>query len=164
MKFKKALPLCILITLLVIALDHLTKYLIRVNMSLGQAIPSPDSFFSIRYTLNDGVAFSMLEGHRIPLILMQSVLVVCIIVLMCYLLRKINSRCLLVAFSFMLGGGIGNLIDRIVFGQVTDFLSAGKFPVFNLADTFLTIGCALMLLWVILSEKRHKADETDEPA
>jgi signal peptidase II len=170
MKISKALPISLIIVAFVVAADHFTKYLIRSHMSLGQAIPSQDSFFSIRYTLNDGVAFSMFVGHRAPLILIQSLLVVLIVGLMVYLLRKIPSVCLLIAFSFMLGGGIGNLIDRIVFGRVTDFLSAGSFPVFNLADTFLTSGCVIMLLWVILSGKKHEKveedveDDTDESA
>jgi signal peptidase II len=120
-------------------------------MTLGHAIPAKDSFFSIRYALNDGVAFSMFQGHRIPLILIQSTLVIAILVVMVVVLRRAFSALLLMSFSLMLGGGLGNLIDRLVFGKVTDFISIGSFPIFNIADMSLIAGCGLMLLYMLRS-------------
>jgi signal peptidase II len=145
--------LLVAIALLVVAADHLTKYIVRSNMELGDALPSADAFFRIYYTLNDGIAFSLLVGHRAELIIVQSVMVLCIIALIFYLMRRAASMPLLVALALMLGGGLGNLIDRIVFGKVTDFLSVGSFPVFNLADSCLSCGCVLMLLYVLFAER-----------
>jgi signal peptidase II len=154
MNEKKAIPFGICVVGLAILLDQLTKHLIRSNMTLGQTIPKGDSFFCIRYALNDGVAFSMFQGHRVPLIIIQSVLVIAILAVMLVVLRKMFSALLLLSFSLMLGGGLGNLIDRIAFGQVTDFISVGSFPIFNVADMSLTVGCGLMLLYVLLFGKQ----------
>lgn len=137
----------------VVALDQLSKFLVRSNMTLGEALPSQDAFFSLRYALNDGIAFSLFQGYRVGLITIQSILVVGIIIVMIYVLRRFPSRLAVVIFSLMLGGGIGNLIDRIASGKVTDFFSVGTFPIFNVADTCLTIGCGLMLVCLIFFEK-----------
>jgi signal peptidase II len=166
MKPRNTILLSVFIIAAVFAADQFTKHLVRTNMRLGQAIPAPDAFATIRYTLNDGVAFSMLEGHRSALIVLQLCLVLAIIIVMLFLCRKSATPLMVIAFSLMLGGGIGNLVDRILFGQVTDFISVGSFAIFNVADACLTTGCGLMLLFVILydrSERRKlKAEEAAE--
>jgi signal peptidase II len=122
-------------------------------MSVGDAIPAQDAFLAIRYTLNDGVAFSMFQGYRAPLIIIQSILVVAILIVVFILFRRVarvrKPYMVFMSFSLMLGGGIGNLIDRIATGRVIDFLSIGSFPIFNVADTCLTTGCGLLLLYVL---------------
>jgi signal peptidase II len=65
----------------------------------------------------------------------------------------------------MLGGGIGNLIDRILSGKVTDFIAVGRFPIFNFADSALTTGCFLLIFWMLLSEflaHRRREAESQE--
>ncbi|MDR1028580.1 MAG: signal peptidase II [Clostridiales Family XIII bacterium] len=162
MSEKRAIPIGVGVLVLILALDYITKRFVRTHMTLGEAIPSEDSFFSIRYALNDGVAFNMFEGHRTPLILMQSVLVVVVFVIMIVVLRHMFSFPILCAFALMLGGGIGNLSDRIRFGQVTDFFSVGSFPIFNIADSALTVGCALLLLCVLRSERKSARSKERE--
>jgi signal peptidase II len=156
MKTSKTITLSVLIIAAVFAADQFSKHLIRAKMTLGQAIPSQDSFVSIRYTQNDGVAFSMLEGHRSALIVLQLCLVIAILIVMFFLCRKNAKPLLVTAFSLMLGGGIGNLVDRIIFGKVTDFFSVGSFPVFNIADTCLTTGCILMLIFMLLYDRAER--------
>jgi signal peptidase II len=152
MKRGKALPIALII-LVVVVTDQIVKYIIRQNMVLGQSIPDDASFLSITYALNDGVAFSMLRGMRWQLVIIQSVLVIVILVVMKIVLRHMNSTGMLIAFSLMLGGGLGNLSDRLATGEVTDFISVGDFPIFNIADMCLTIGCAIMILCIFLSER-----------
>ncbi|MDR0357767.1 MAG: signal peptidase II [Clostridiales Family XIII bacterium] len=155
MSGKKAILIGICIVAFVVASDGVTKALIRANMSLGEAIPSGDAFFSICYALNDGVAFSLFRGHRVPLILIQSALAVVIFAIMLFVLRRSFSFPLLCSFSLMLGGGLGNLSDRIIFGKVTDFISVGSFPIFNVADSALTLGCVLLLIRVLFFEAKN---------
>jgi signal peptidase II len=145
------------IVVFIVVLDCLTKHFIRTHMHLGEAIPSEDAFFSIRYALNDGVAFSMFQGHTSVLIAIQSILVLVVLAVMILFLRRMFSAGTLCAFALMLGGGIGNLSDRILFGKVTDFISVGSFPIFNVADSALTVGCGLLLLCVLISERKKGA-------
>jgi signal peptidase II len=144
------------IMLFVVFADQASKSVIRANLLLGEAIPSEDSFFRITYTLNDGIAFSMFEGYRMPLIAMQSLLIAVILVLMYVFCRRHYGLLLAFSFPLMLGGGIGNLIDRIRIGAVTDFVAVGSFPIFNLADSALTLGCALTLIYVIHYDKKNR--------
>jgi signal peptidase II len=132
-------------------------------MSVGDAIPAQNAFLAIRYTLNDGVAFSLFQGHRIPLIIIQSVLVVAILIVILALYRSVRlgkPRMAFASFSLMLGGGVGNLIDRVATGQVTDFISIGSFPIFNVADICLTTGCGLLLIYSIFYTGGDKTDKT----
>jgi signal peptidase II len=101
---------------------------------------------------------------------MQSVLVAAIVAIMLIAYRRLrNARRPLVvmtAFSLMLGGGLGNLCDRISTGLVTDFVSIGRFAVFNTADACLTTGCGLLILYVLRfagAGNREKARDRREP-
>jgi signal peptidase II len=144
---------CAIIVAAVFAADQFTKYLVKIFIPLGAAVPEGSSFVKLLHTLNDGVAFSMFQGYRLPLIIMQSVLVAVIVAIMLIAYRRLgNARRPLVAmtaFSLMLGGGLGNLCDRISTGLVTDFVSIGRFAVFNTADACLTTGCGLLILYVL---------------
>ena len=161
MSIRKQIFLIIGIIAALVALDQFSKAIIRDQLSVGEAIPNHDAFFRIVHTMNDGVAFSMLRGSGNGLIIMQSFLVLVIIALLVYFCHKNISKLATISLSLMLGGGIGNLIDRLRFGWVTDFISAGNFPVFNIADSGLTIGCALMLIYVIRQERKSSKKEKD---
>ena len=155
-----------LIILLVVSCDQFLKYLVRTNIAFGQTIPEEGGFIRLLYTLNDGVAFSMLQGTGAVLVVIQSVMVLLISIALVYLNLKKVPGAPLYCLSLMLGGGVGNLIDRLSAGKVTDFLAVGDFPVFNLADSALTVGCLIMILWLILSEissaRRAAAASADE--
>jgi signal peptidase II len=144
---------CLIVAAAVFAADQFTKYLVTKYIPVGGTVPDEASYVKLFHTLNDGVAFSMLQGYRVPLIVMQSILVAVIVAVMIFCYRRLgNARRPLVvmtAFSLMLGGGLGNLYDRISTGMVTDFVSIGKFAVFNTADACLTTGCGLLILYVL---------------
>jgi signal peptidase II len=144
---------CLIVAAAVFAADQFTKYLVTKYIPVGGTVPDEASFVKLFHTLNDGVAFSMLQGYRVPLIIMQSILVAVIVVVMVFCYRRLGKSrrplVVMTAFSLMLGGGLGNLYDRISTGLVTDFVAIGKFAVFNTADACLTTGCGLLILYVL---------------
>ena len=148
------------LSLLVIVLDQLTKLWILANFQYGDSVPVT-AFFNLVYARNSGAAFSFLAGAGgwqrfffIGIALGASVLIV-------YLLRKhAAERGFCLALSLILGGALGNLIDRVRFGYVVDFLDfyyAGyHFPAFNVADSAITLGAA-WLIWDSLKNGKAKA-------
>ena len=151
----------IIITGFSVLFDQVAKKIIRTSMTPGESIPTTDEFFNILYLQNDGIAFSLFQGNRWLLVGIQVTLIIAIIVVMLYVIRKIHSKVIIVSFSMMLGGGIGNLIDRVFLGKVVDFISIGNFAVFNIADMSLTIGCGIMLIYLFTSDK-HKENLEQE--
>jgi signal peptidase II len=152
------------IILPVVCADQFVKHLIRTHMLPGEAIPGQDHFIRLFYTLNDGVSFSFLSGAGRSIIAIQSILVVILLGALLVMAWKSAPLPPSICLSFMLGGGIGNLVDRIRTGEVTDFIAVGSFPVFNLADSALTVGCLILILWLIRSEFRAKKLREDENA
>ena len=146
----------ILISLLALGTDILTKQLVLNTMIEHQSITIIKNFFSITFAQNTGVAFSFLEG-KVPLIIIMTSFV--IIFILKYLkttnLNKIETIC----YGLVLGGAIGNLLDRLIYGYVIDFLDFNlfgyPFPIFNLADTFIVIGIIILLILSII-ESRNK--------
>ena len=136
----------------VVVLDQLTKSLVRREVPLHDAIPVVPGFFSITHASNPGGAFSLFAGAhewiRLPFFFTASAIAVCALV---YFVREIpeRQRWLLFAVAGVLGGALGNLIDRVAFGQVTDFLlvywRSFYWPAFNVADSFISIGVCILI-------------------
>lgn len=143
--------LAIICGILVVVLDQLTKYLVTVYMEKGEFIEVIPSLINFRYIHNEGAAFGSFEGKTWFLIV-----VTCIIMVICVvmLVRKtFDSKLMFWALCLVLGGGVGNLIDRIFRGgNVVDFLEFGfiEFPVFNVADIAVCIGAGLIVLYFLL--------------
>jgi signal peptidase II len=151
------------VALLSVVIDRITKAIVMEHMMPGQSIPADHPFISLYYTRNTGIAFSLFDGiggSRWVLVGVQAALAACIIVIMAVAFRR--SVCVLasVALALMFGGGVGNLIDRIAYGSVTDIVSDGGFPVFNFAYTCLTVGCAILIVYLLFF---HKPDESEKP-
>ena len=137
---------------LIVIVDQITKVLIRANIEVGQSISVIGDFFRITYIRNSGAAFSMLSGMRIFLILIPIIaIVICII----YLNKHRDIPCIgKLSLWMIIAGGAGNLIDRVFFGPVTDMFSFSIFPpVFNVADIAVTIGCVLLVIYILFEEK-----------
>lgn len=150
----------ILVVLAIIAIDQYTKYLIVTNMSLWETKTVIDNFFYITSHRNRGAAFGILQNQQVFFIIVTSIV---IIFLIYYMYRYHRDEPNVVwAFSFILGGAIGNLIDRIRMQEVVDFLhfqfGEYHFPIFNIADSAVCIGVGLMVL-VTFFEK-EKVDES----
>jgi len=152
-----------LIALAVILLDRATKVLIIQTLRLGQGIPVIPGFFDIVFVLNPGAAFGFLatlsEQVRNPLFILISVVAVILIIF--YHTRYLRShRLVSVALGLVLGGAVGNLIDRLRYGMVVDFLDVhvGQYhwPAFNVADSAISIGVSLMILDMLLDWHRER--------
>ncbi len=141
----------IFIIALVVGLDQLTKQLVLANVMLNGDITVIKNFFYITYVENFGIAFGMFKNNVIFFIVMTSL----ISILVVYFLARSYRKDMLVSIclSLILGGAIGNLIDRIRLGYVVDFLHFSIFPpVFNIADSAIVVG-ALTLCAIILIKK-----------
>lgn len=140
--------LFILISALIPILDFAAKFFVFNNLSASDEIKTFIPFLSIVKVKNFGVAFGILKGQTGLLILFISV----ILIVLLYLVfsKKIKSKQLLVAISFIIGGGIGNLIDRMFFGYVIDYLKLSFFPpVCNLSDYFICLGGLIIALYCL---------------
>lgn len=134
--------------MMALGLDQLTKSLVRAQMPIGQSIPVVPGFFNFTHVINKGGAWSVLNGHVSLLALISIAVSLGILV---YVWRKPDmTRWTTGALGILLGGTLGNFFDRLVFGQVTDFLDfyvgSSHFPTFNVADTAINVGVALLLL------------------
>ncbi|HUI89767.1 MAG TPA: signal peptidase II [Anaerolineales bacterium] len=143
----------------IIGLDQWTKWLVRTNLPFdGAWLPAWLSWLSpyarIVNWSNSGAAFGSFQNGN-PVF---TVLAVVVIVLIFYYFPRIDSRdwTLRVALVLQLAGAAGNLVDRLFRAKVTDFISIGTFPVFNLADSSITIGVIVLLLGVWLNERAQK--------
>jgi len=153
------MTIIIYISILLLWIDQISKVLVVKLIDINSSIELIKNFFYLTYTHNTGAAFSILMGKRIFLILIA---VVILIAIFNYLRKnKIESKVEKIAFSLVIGGSIGNLLDRIVRGYVIDFLDfkifGYNFPIFNLADTFIVIGVFLLLI-ITLTRKEVKHD------
>ena len=132
---------------LVIFLDQLTKFLIKNNFQLNESIPIIKNIFHLTYVTNTGSAFGLFKGFNLFFVLF-SIIVIFVIF---YYLRQIKEKDKMVIYSIglLLGGTIGNLIDRIAYDAVIDFIDFRVWPVFNIADSAVTISVILLiiLLW-----------------
>ncbi|HZA55777.1 MAG TPA: signal peptidase II [Candidatus Udaeobacter sp.] len=140
----------------ILVADQLTKFIVDRTMPLNHSIPVIDGLFNLTYIRNTGAAFGILAGSaaafRLPFLLLFSLLAIGFIFMM---LRRLPDReiGLITALSFILGGAVGNLIDRVLYGEVIDFLdfywSTYHWPAFNLADSFITVGVGITMYYLI---------------
>ncbi len=137
-----------LIAIAVVALDQATKHLVRANLDLGEAWPDADWLLNIVYFTNSGAAFGILQGQTLFLVVTSLVGVAAI--LLYYVYPPLEHGLLRAALGLQLGGAAGNLIDRVRFGEVTDFINFEFWPAFNVADASISIG-VVTILWFFLT-------------
>lgn len=149
----------VIIVGLILILDQITKILVRTFMVEGQSIPIIGEFLALRYINNEGVAFSFLSGQRMVVTIIQAIAIIIVAIL---LIKTGGKRKLYdISLAMILGGGIGNIIDRVLFGKVTDMISFSIFPpIFNVADIGVTLGCGLLLLDIIMEYISEKKNES----
>ena len=133
-------------------LDWSSKWLVETYITqITEVIPIVPGFFNLRHDRNAGAAFGVLAGHRILLILIT---IAALVFIFAYYLRFRDSRWMQISLGFLLGGAIGNFIDRIRLGEVVDFLqfgiaSKGLFwPTFNIADVSVCIGAGMLIVYL----------------
>ncbi|MBG9793862.1 signal peptidase II [Paenibacillus dendritiformis] len=153
-----------LIAVIVFLIDQGTKWVIATRLTLYEQIPVIGNFFLITSHRNTGAAFSILEDQRWFFVIVTIVVAIGIIWYM-YNIRHQQGHILPIGLSLILGGALGNFLDRLLTGEVVDFLQFNfgsyTFPIFNVADMGITIGVGLVLLDAMLSVKREKALEAE---
>jgi signal peptidase II len=142
-----------LVAIAVFALDQVTKALIRGNLDLGQAWPNDDWLVKIKHVSNAGAAFGMLQGQGVFLTVTAVIAIGAIAFY--YLFPPFESGLMRAALGLELGGAVGNLTDRIRFGEVTDFIQFPHYPAFNVADSAITVGLAVIIGFFVLIEGRE---------
>ncbi|CAM3086163.1 signal peptidase II [Filibacter tadaridae] len=145
---------------LVIILDQVTKWLVVKNMEIGERISVADPYLGFLSHRNSGAAWGMLEGQMWFFYIVTVIVIAGIV----YFFHKEAKGHPLFALSlmFILGGAIGNFIDRLVRKEVVDFVDVlipvvnYEFPIFNVADAALTVGVIFLIIHIIMDEKKNK--------
>ena len=142
----------------ILILDQISKYFVylyKPNIILIKKV------LSITYAKNNGIAFSMLSENRFFIILISFVLISLFLYIIYKDMKKDNNKFKLILYAILLGGILGNLLDRLIRGYVIDFISIKiftyYFPVFNLADICITVGVILLIIYMLFIEKENKA-------
>ena len=139
------------IAVLVVVLDQVSKSIARAQLSVGETIRLLPGVLNLTITKNTGAAFGLLSGRQ-PIFVAVSLVVVAVVLI--YLWRqRPTSPLVVIALALVTGGAVGNLIDRVGPGWVTDFFEFGffDFPVFNIADSAIFVGVGLLIIWLLVS-------------
>jgi signal peptidase II len=156
--------LLIVIAGLIVILDQWTKTLVRQSLSLGETwmpVEWLEPYVRVVNWHNTGAAFGIFQQGG----LIFTILAIVVTIFILYYFPQVPRKDwpLRVAMGMQLGGALGNLTDRLRFGAVTDFISVGKFPVFNVADSSISVGVAVLILGVWISERKAKKENAEEP-
>jgi len=164
-KLLKTYGMMIIIATVLIALDQFTKYVVRTNLEFGQ-IWMPwkwlEPYARIIHINNTGAAFGLFKGANS--IFMVLAVIVSIVIIYYYPTVSRKDWVIRTALSMQLAGALGNLIDRVIFGRVTDFISIGNFAVWNVADASITLGVVVLLIGMWIQERRDKKDRNQTTA
>ena len=148
-----------LIAVLVLVIDYITKLIVKTQMNLYDEISVIGNFFLITSHRNRGAAFGILQDQRWFFIVITTVVVIGIIWYI-QAVRKSAKSWLLIGLGLVLGGAIGNFVDRVRFGEVVDFFKFNfgsyTFPIFNIADSAIVCGVALILIDTLLTANDEK--------
>lgn len=136
------------LTLVVILLDMVSKYIVSRLLIVNESVMVIKNFFNITYVRNTGAAFSIFSGNTFLVMIVSFIIIIGIILYISE--NKPSNKMEKVAYSLILGGAIGNFIDRIIYGYVRDFIEIDIFgwdyPIFNLADVFVVVGVILLVI------------------
>ena len=149
-----------IVTVLIILLDTISKSLVENNMVLNTGdIPVIEGVFHLHFVKNPGATFGFMDEVSWAREFFIAVTFVLIFGIVIYtVVSKVKNKIYLASVSFIVGGGIGNLIDRMAFGEVVDFFEFRliNFAIFNVADCFVVIGVGLMIIYCIKEELKTK--------
>lgn len=145
-----------IIALIIILIDQLTKWIVVKSMELGESIIVIDNFFYLTSHRNRGAAWGILQGQMVFFYIVTIIVILGVI----YYMQKYarNDKLLAIGLSFVLGGAFGNFIDRVFRQEVVDFFDFYifnyNFPIFNVADSALTVGVVFVIIATILDERK----------
>ncbi len=148
-------------SVLIAVTDQVIKYFIYENLYPSGSVTVIDNLFALIYTENRGAAFGIFQNSTVIFSIITGVMIGIFIYLL--VKKKFTGKLFTVAVTMIIGGGIGNLIDRIFRGFVIDYLALSFFPpVCNFADYCITIGAALFVISIMMSPEFKKKDEADK--
>jgi signal peptidase II len=160
-RLKRDLPF-FLVAAGIIALDQLTKAIVRGSLEIGESWPSDDWLVKITHVTNSGAAFGILQGQGVFLTVTAFIAIGAIVFY--YAFPPLEHGVLRVALALQLGGAIGNLIDRLRFGEVTDMFHFPHYPAFNIADSSIVVGLFAIAAFIFWNERKSVETERDVPA
>lgn len=142
------------LTIILVIIDQITKYLTVQNIELGQVIEFIPNIVSLTYIRNTGAAFSILEG-QMWFFYIVTIIVIGVLIYYMYTEAK-KDRMLGILLSFILAGAIGNFIDRLMLQYVVDMIKLEfiDFAIFNVADSYLTVGVILLFIYTFYQERK----------
>lgn len=159
----------VLLILLSVATDQVTKHLVMQNLDYRKPVTVIQNFFSLTYTRNDGVAFGFLGGGSAAIRVVVILITFATILIVVWTLARqmYHHPVAYISLSLVVGGGIGNLVDRVIYHEVVDFLSftfgTWDFAIFNMADVFVCCGTFLFLIYfVFLHDKKQVKEEISD--
>lgn len=146
----------LIVAVLAVALDQVSKYLAVTHLAKIETFPVIENVLHFTYVENRGAAFGMLSNHRWVFMIASVVGIIALILWL--ILSKTKNRWMQCAIALVIGGGIGNMIDRVRLEYVIDFIDCRfiDFYVFNVADSCVCVGCAMVVLAVIIDEVRER--------
>jgi signal peptidase II len=148
-RFRRDLPF-FGVALAVFVFDLITKSIVRANLAIGESWPDEDWLVKFTHVTNSGAAFGILQGQGLFLIVTAFIAIGAIAFY--YLYPPLEHGLLRLALGLQLGGATGNLLDRLRFGEVTDFVDFPRYPEFNVADSSIVIGLVVIGAFFLLSE------------
>lgn len=146
----------IIYSFILFLIDLVSKVIISTNLELNNSLVIIDDFFSLTYIKNYGAAFSILVNYRLLLVIVSIIVIILLIIFL--IKNKLKTKLEFICYSLLLGGILGNLFDRVVYGYVIDFFDftffGYNFAIFNLADSFIVISIILLLFDSFRSDKK----------
>ena len=163
----RRLPWLLLISALVVLLDHATKAWVDAHIRIGGAIPVIPGILRITHWTNEGAAFSLFASSQSPHMVRWGLIAFTLVAALAVLIGmiRLGSRFTLttIALSLILGGALGNLHDRVLYGSVIDFIEVRIvhyiWPDFNVADSAIVIGACLLILGAMLQNDSSEGDD-----
>jgi signal peptidase II len=148
-----------LVALSIFILDQLTKAIIRDWLAVGESWPDDDWLVKLTHVTNSGAAFGILQGQGLFLTVTAVIAIGAIVFYYAY--PPLEHGLVRIAMGLLLGGAFGNLVDRVRFGEVTDFVDFPRYPEFNVADSSIVIGLVIIAGFFALSERALRESKTD---
>lgn len=145
------------------AIDQVIKFFVNANLKEVGSVSVIDNLLSFTYVENNGVAFGSFAGNRWIFVVLTTALIATILIYM--FKKKPQSKLFYASVALIVGGGIGNFIDRVLYGYVIDYISLSFFPpVCNFADYCITVGTVLLMIYVLFFTSTGKKDLKNDKA
>ncbi len=158
MKRQYYIGISLFIIIIILVLDQITKFIIASSMKVGDSFEVIPNFLNITSHRNDGAAWGILSGKMSFFFIITIIILVVLIVF--YIKEAKNNLLMQIAISLLFAGALGNFIDRVLHGEVVDFVDTYifgyNFPIFNVADSSLTIGVLLIIIALLTDMKKEE--------